>query len=146
MRKRTVVSRAAALVGGGALLLAGVALLVLPGPGLLLVLAGLLVLSRQFPVFGRYVDPVRERALRAAEDSVSSPLRLAASVLAGAGFLAAGLTWGLRPGLPFGGWATGTGLFLSGLVLLALLAWSHRRARSARLAAVSADVSHMHTP
>ncbi len=146
MRKGNAVSRAAALVGGGALLLTGVALLVLPGPGLLLVLAGLLVLSRQFPVFGRYVDPVRARALRAAEDSVSSPLRLAASVLAGAGLLAAGLTWGLRPRLPFGGWATGGGLVLSGLVLLALLAWSHRRARPSRPAASRADTSPTHTP
>ncbi|MGW4550300.1 PGPGW domain-containing protein [Streptomyces violaceorubidus] len=134
MHKSNAVRRAAALVGGGALLLTGVALLVLPGPGLLLVLAGLVVLSRQFPVFARYVDPVRERALRAAEDSVSSPLRIAASVLAGAGLLAAGLTWGLRPRLPFGGWATGAGLLLSGVVLLALLVWSHRRAR------------HPHTP
>ncbi|MGW0149243.1 PGPGW domain-containing protein [Streptomyces sp. NPDC003333] len=134
MLKGGAVRRATALVTGGALLLTGVALLVLPGPGLLLVLAGLLALSREFPGVRRYVDPVRDRALRAADDSVASPLRLAASVLAGAGLLAAGVTWGLRPRLPFGGWATGSGLILSGLVLLGLLLWSLDRARQARRA------------
>jgi hypothetical protein len=119
--------RAAVLVAGGALLVIGIALLVLPGPGLLLVLAGLLVLSSEFPALARYVDPVRVRAMRAAEESVSSPLRIAGSALAAAALLAAGVVWGLVPGLPFGGWATGSGLILSGVVLAALLVWSHRR-------------------
>ncbi|WP_399896120.1 PGPGW domain-containing protein [Streptomyces sp. BBFR51] len=129
MSKGNAVSRAAAIVAGGALLLAGVALLVLPGPGLLLVLAGLLVLSRPFPSLTRYVDPVQRRALRAAADSVSSPLRIAASVLTGAALMTAGLVWGFEPRLPFGGWATGAGLILSSLILLALLAWSYRGSR-----------------
>jgi hypothetical protein len=47
---------------------------VLPGPGLLLVLAGLIVLAAEFPALERYVDPVRDPAMKAAEDSVSSPL------------------------------------------------------------------------
>lgn len=121
------VKRAAVLVGGGALLVIGIALLVLPGPGLLLVLAGLLVLSSEFPAVARYVDPVRVRAMRAAEESVSSPLRIAASALAAAALAAAGVIWGLLPDLPFGGWATGSGLILSGLILAALLVWSHRQ-------------------
>ncbi|MFE7752188.1 PGPGW domain-containing protein [Streptomyces sp. NPDC057428] len=129
MSKGNAVSRAAALVGGGALLLTGLALLVLPGPGLLLVLAGLLVLSRQFPSLTRYVDPVQGRALRAAADSVASPLRIAASVLTGLALLAAGLVWGLEPRLPFGGWPTGVGLIVSSLVLFALLVWSYRESR-----------------
>ncbi|MGW5568143.1 PGPGW domain-containing protein [Streptomyces tendae] len=124
-------SRAVALIAGGALLVVGAALLVLPGPGLLLVLAGLVVLSRQFPSVDRYVEPVRRRALGAAEDSVSSPLKLAGSVLTGAALLAAGLVWGLRPSLPFGGWASGTGLIVSSAVVFALLVWSWRRVRSA---------------
>ncbi|MFI9219343.1 PGPGW domain-containing protein [Streptomyces werraensis] len=131
MRKNNAVNRAAAVLAGGVLLLTGVVLLVLPGPGLLLVLAGLVVLSRQFPAVGRYVDPVRDRALRAAADSVASPLRLAGSVLAGTGLLAAGAVWGFVPALPFGGWATGTGLILSGGILLSLLVWSRHRLRTA---------------
>ncbi|WP_308408683.1 PGPGW domain-containing protein [Streptomyces sp. AC627_RSS907] len=126
------VGRVAALVAGTALLLLGAALLVLPGPGLLLVLAGLLVLADQFPALARYVGPVRERAMRAAEESVSSPLRLAASLLTAAALLAAGVVWGVVPGLPYGGWATASGLVLSGFALLALLVWSRRRVGSRR--------------
>lgn len=47
---------------GGALVIVGVVLLVLPGPGLLLVLAGLLVLASEFPALRRFVGPVRTRA------------------------------------------------------------------------------------
>ena len=72
--------RIAALVGGGLLLVIGVALLVLPGPGLLLVLAGLIILANEFPSVDKYVDPVEKRAMQAMEESVASPLRIAASV------------------------------------------------------------------
>ncbi|QFZ19034.1 PGPGW domain-containing protein [Saccharothrix syringae] len=123
------VKRVAVLVAGGLLLVVGVALLVLPGPGLLLVLAGLLVLASEFPALERYVDPVRDRAMKAAEDSVASPLRIAGSVAAGLLLIAAGVVWGVVDSLPMSGWSTGSSLVLSGLVLLALLVWSYRRTR-----------------
>ncbi len=128
------VRRATFAVCGAVVLLVGVALLVLPGPGLLLVLAGLLILASEFPTLERYVDPVRDRAMKAAEDSVSSPLRIAGSVLAGLGLFAAGVLWGLGipSWLPFAGWSTGSSLILSGVVLFALLWWSYRRVRSRR--------------
>jgi hypothetical protein len=122
------------LIAGGILLLVGIALLVLPGPGLLLVLAGLLVLASEFPVVEKYVDPIRDRAMKAAEDSVSSPLRIAGSVLAGLCLLAAGVVWWLVPGLPLGGWSTGSSLILSGIILFALLIWSYKRVHDRRTA------------
>ncbi len=134
MAKSNPAKRAAVLVGGGLILLVGIALLVLPGPGLLLVLAGLLVLSNEFPTVDRYIEPVQERAMKAAEDSVSSPLRLTGSILAGLGLLAAGVVWGLFRSLPLGGWPTGSSLILSGVVLLALLVYSYRRVRARRSA------------
>ncbi|HYH31779.1 MAG TPA: PGPGW domain-containing protein [Pseudonocardia sp.] len=115
------------LLLGGVLLLAGVALLVLPGPGLLLVLSGLILLSHAIPAVRRFVDPMRQRALAAAEESVSSPLRIALSVLTGLALIVAGVVWGLVPTLPLGGWATGSSLILSGFVLLGLLVFSYRR-------------------
>lgn len=127
--------RIAALVAGGLVLLVGIALLVLPGPGLLLVLAGLLILANEFPAVEKYVDPVQDRAMKAAEDSVSSPLRIAGSVLAGLALIAAGAVWGLFPNLPLGGWPTGSSLMLSGVVLLALLVYSYRRVQVRRAAA-----------
>jgi hypothetical protein len=117
---------------GVTLLVVGVALLVLPGPGLLLVLSGLITLSRVFPRLERFVAPVREQAMKAAEDSVSSRWRLAGSVLAGLALIAAGIVWGLVPDLPFSGWATGSSVILSGLILFALLFYSHRQVRRRR--------------
>jgi len=121
-------------VVGAVLLVVGVILLVLPGPGMLLVLAGLITLATEFPAVERFVDPVRDRALKAAEDSVSSPLRIAGSVLAGLLLIAAGVVWGIEPWLPFAGWSTGSGLILSGVILLTLLAWSHRRVNARKAA------------
>ena len=124
--------RVAALIGGGLLLVIGVVLLVLPGPGLLLVLGGLLILANQFPSINKYVDPVEKRALHAMQESISSPLRIAGSVLAGLALIAAGIVWGLNKQLWLGGWATGSSLILSGVVLLVLLGYSHRRAKAER--------------
>ena len=119
-------------IGGGLLLIAGVALLVLPGPGLLLVLGGLIVLANAFPSVQRYVAPVRKRAMQAAEESVSSPLRIVFSAGTGLVLIAAGIVWGLKPDLPLGGWATGASLILSGIILLALLVVSYRRVKQGR--------------
>lgn len=124
--------RVTVLIAGGALVLVGIVLLVLPGPGLLLVLGGLLVLSSEFPAVDRYIDPIQHRAMKAAEDSVSSPLRLACSVLGGVALIVAGVVWGLVKTLPLGGWPTGSSLILSGLVLLGLLVFSYRRVQRHR--------------
>ncbi len=115
---------------GAVLLVVGVALLVLPGPGLLLVLAGLLVLASEFPALERHVEPVRARAMKAAEDSVASALRIAGTALFGLGLIGAGVAWALIPDLPLGGWSTGSSLILSGLIVLGLLIWSYRRVHS----------------
>ncbi|RKN04395.1 PGPGW domain-containing protein [Streptomyces radicis] len=121
--------RALVLAVGGVLLLVGAALLVLPGPGLLLILAGLVVLASEFPGLARYVEMVEARAMRAAEDSVSSPWRLAGSALVALALIAGGIMWGLLPDLPFSNWSTGSGLIASGVILAGLLYWSHRRMR-----------------
>ncbi|CAM5419691.1 hypothetical protein STENM327S_03314 [Streptomyces tendae] len=58
------IRRTAVGVLGAVLLLIGVALLVLPGPGLLLVFAGVVLLARAVPALDRFVAPVRVRAMR----------------------------------------------------------------------------------
>lgn len=128
------VKSATLAVVGGVVLLIGIALLVLPGPGLLLVFAGLWLLASEFPALERHLDPVQDRAMKAAEASVSSPLRLAGSILCGLGLIAAGILWGLRvfPWLPLPGWSTGSSLILSGIVLLVLLGWSYRKVAARR--------------
>ena len=50
-------------VVGWLLLLVGIAALVLPGPGLLLMFAGLAVLSQQYAWAERWVDPIQYLSL-----------------------------------------------------------------------------------
>ena len=125
------VRRVLIAVAGGLLTAIGVVLLVLPGPGLLLVLAGLLVLAAEFPALSRYVAPVRARAMKTAADSVASPWRIAMTVAGGAALIAVGVVWGTQRWLPFSGWSAGSSLILSGLIVFALLIWSYRRLRPA---------------
>jgi hypothetical protein len=125
--KRLVVS-----VVGVVLVGIGVLLLVLPGPGLLVVLAGLIILASEFPALERHVDPVRTRALQAAEGSVSSPLRIAGSIAGGMALIGAGIVWGIEGSLPLAGWSSGASLILSGLIVLVLLGWSYRRTQRFR--------------
>ena len=116
-------------VAGLALCVAGVGLLILPGPGLLLLLGGLVLMANEYPWARRMTAPVRRQAMRSAAQSVASPLRISATALCGLALVAAGVAWILVPSLPFGGVATGSSLIVSGIVLLALLIYSYRRFR-----------------
>lgn len=110
---------------GWALVVLGTAALVLPGPGLLLLLAGLVMLSQEYAWAARRVEPVRSKAFDVARASVSSYWRIAASVLGAVTLIAIGIVWWLDPripeigpvgpGLPLGGWTTGSGIVISGL-------------------------------
>ena len=112
-------------VGGGLLVVVGVALLVLPGPGLVLVAAGLALLSSQYEWARRLLRPVQVRAADVARLSVTSRWRLAGSLLCAAGLLAAGILVLVLP-LP-GGVGTAVSLMFSGLILVALIVYSRRR-------------------
>lgn len=142
MMDGTTVRRSAVAVAGLSLCVVGVALLVLPGPGLLLVLGGLVLLGGEFRWARRLMNPVRRSAMAVAEASVSSPLRIAGSVVAGVVLIAAGIAWLLIPSLPFGGAATGWGTMLGGLLLLGLLIYSAERFRRGRRKAGWVRPSH----
>jgi uncharacterized protein (TIGR02611 family) len=94
-----VIRRAAIVVGGFALLLAGAALLVLPGPGLPLVAAGLALLSLEYRWARRLREWVLRRAERVAPASRGRRIALGAAATAGAaGTSAAAAVYGI-PGL-----------------------------------------------
>ncbi|MGI8614299.1 MAG: PGPGW domain-containing protein [Nocardioidaceae bacterium] len=126
-------------VAGWLLVLAGIAALALPGPGLLLLLAGLVILSQEYDWAGRRVEPVKERAFEAAAAGVRTWPRVVLSALGALAVVAVGVVWWLDPviptvwiigpRLPLGGWSTGLGVVVSGLAALALLAYSMRRFR-----------------
>jgi hypothetical protein len=133
---------------GWVLVLVGIAALVLPGPGLLLLLAGLIVLSQEYDWAERRVEPVKKKAFDVAQAGVSTYPRILLSLLGALGLIALGVVWWdspeipeigpVGPSLPFGGWATGSTLILSGLIALGLLVYSvkrwQREARAARKA------------
>lgn len=54
-------TRIARIVGGSALVLAGVFMLVLPGPGIITIVAGLALLSKEVTWAERLADKVRAR-------------------------------------------------------------------------------------
>lgn len=123
---------------GWVLLLAGVAAIVLPGPGLLLMAAGLAVLSQQYTWAERLLDPVLLRALRAAAEGVETWPRIIMSTLGALGLGAFGGLWIIKPDVPswwpiddkwwlVGGPWTGVTLVLSSFIALGLLVYSYRR-------------------
>jgi len=130
--------RIAIEVGGWALLLAGVAALVLPGPGLLLIFAGVAVLSQQYEWAEKRLDPIKYRALKGAAESVETWVRIIFSSLVAVALLIAGVIWIWSPDVPGwwplreswwlpGGIATGITQIASGLFAFVLLGWSYRR-------------------
>lgn len=150
---RDPVRRVVVGVAGGVLTLVGVVLFPLPGPGLLLILVGLLLLAREFPWAERRVEQVRHRAVLGAARGVTTRSRAAWSVLVTSALAASGLLWVWAPAqpawwvlppwtwLPGGLWA-GISQLLSGLVTLGLVLWAYRRfhGRPEEVAALADDL------
>jgi len=125
---------------GWLLMAAGVAALVLPGPGLLLLALGLWVLARNYRWADRLLDPVKRAAYRGAAAGVTTWPRIIMSTLLALALIGLGVVWGIRPSPPgwwpldpkwwlLGGWGTGAFLIASGLLALGLLGWSMKNFR-----------------
>jgi hypothetical protein len=85
---------------GWLLVVAGIAAMVLPGPGLLMLFGGLVVLSRQYAWARRYVEPVRLRALRGAAEGVETWPRIILSTLGALSIAAVGIVFLISPPAP----------------------------------------------
>jgi hypothetical protein len=125
---------------GWGLVVAGIAALVLPGPGLLAIFAGLVILSQQYEWAERRVEPVKKKALGGASDSVQTWPRIVVATLCAMAIVAFGVVWLMQPPAPswwpvdekwwlFGGWPPGITLVLSGLFAVGMIAYSYRRFR-----------------
>lgn len=125
---------------GWTLVVLGVAALVLPGPGLLMVAAGLAVLSQQYHWARRYLLPLKANAYHAAALGVKTIPRIAASCASALIIMSLGVVWILQPGVPawwfledrwwlFGGAGTGVSLIGSSIIALVLIVYSVRRFR-----------------
>ena len=134
--------RAAKRVGleivGWLLVVGGIAALILPGPGLLMLFGGLAVLSQQYDWAAKRLDPVKFRALKGAAQSVENVPRILASVVGVLLLVAAGILWIVGPPAPGwwalpeawwlpGGVATATTQLASAVIAAALIVYSYRR-------------------
>jgi hypothetical protein len=133
------VKKTLTFAAGWALVVAGLAALVLPGPGLLLLLCGIVLLATEYTWAQKWIDPLERRAVALAHKNVQTPLSIALSALGACALLTVGIIWGLDPSipefwifgpkLPFGGWGVGTTVTFSGVLAIGLLIYAVKRYR-----------------
>ena len=120
---------------GWILVVVGIAALVLPGPGLLALFAGVALLATRYTWAERRLEPVKKRALDAAADSVKTKPRVVMSTAGVLWLIGLGVVWGWQPGVPDwwpladrwwlpGGWTTAGSLIVSGVIAGAMVVYS----------------------
>jgi hypothetical protein len=122
---------------GWTLVAVGLALLVLPGPGMLALVAGVALLAPHYAWARRILDPLHDRAVEAAKKGVSTKRSVLVGVASVLWLLGIGTVWLLAPPIPEfslwgwdigprlpGGSAAGIGMITSGIAGGALLAYS----------------------
>ena len=125
-------------VAGWLIVLVGIAAIPLPGPGWMLLYAGVKVLSSEFAWAERWLDPIELRALRGAAEAVETVPRLVMSGIFAVGIGVFGVLWIVGTDVPgwwpvdddwwlAGGRWTGITLLVSCVLAVALLAYSYRR-------------------
>lgn len=124
-----LLKRSAITILGVGLLVVGVVLMVLPGPGILLIVGGLAVLATEYVWAQRLLKRARASAEQVQEAAVASPVRTAGSVVFALGMVAVGIamlvvpdvSWPVYDALLDGVWqrVTGSILVIMGLVLCA---------------------------
>lgn len=123
---------------GWVLLVAGIAAIFLPGPGLLGIFAGLALLSQRYDWAERRVEPVRLRALKGAAEGVETWPRIIMSTTGALLLGAFGVLWIWSPPAPGwwglndswwlpGGIWTGVTQVASAVIAIALIVYSYRR-------------------
>ena len=117
---------------GIAVLCVGVVLLVLPGPGFLVIALGFFVLATEYDWARRRFDAARHKAADLADQAAANKLSSAFTIVFALGMMAAGVIWGTVSALPFSSWWTGGTLIGSGLIVLITILVSLRQARRAK--------------
>lgn len=120
------IRRGAVTLIGLTVVAVGVALLVLPGPGFLVISAGFAVLATEYQWARRALDRSRDRALQAAEQATQYWWSSALTIATGVGMLALGIALVAVERLPFSGLATGISLIVGALALLATAVYAIR--------------------
>lgn len=136
-------------VVGWFLVVAGIILIPFPGPGTLVLVSGMALLSRHYVWAQRLLDPLERRAVEAARFGVATWPRILVSLLGVAWLVTLGAIWwiapeipefdvwgvGFGPELPAAGRVTAVGLWTSAAAALGLLIYSIRKWREPHPAA-----------
>ncbi len=134
---------------GWILVVAGIILIPFPGPGTLVLVSGMALLSQHYVWAQRLLDPLERKAVEAAKFGVATWPRIVVSLLGVLWLVTLGTVWwiapeipefdvlgiGFGPELPAAGWVTAIGLYSSAVVALALLVYSVKRWREPRATA-----------
>ena len=125
-RRRTVLlaRKIAIALGGSLVLAAGIVMIPLPGPGWLVVVLGLYILSFEFAWAERLLDRIKDKVIDAAHLAAANKWGTAISVLSALGIIAAGFVWALWEDLPYSSWLTGMVLSASGVIALFTIGWA----------------------
>jgi uncharacterized protein (TIGR02611 family) len=131
---------------GWTLVPVGIVLMPLPGPGMIIVVAGVALLSRNYVWAQKLLEPLERRAVEAARYGVATWPRIALGFLGGLWLTVLGVVWwidptipefevlsvGFGPRLPAHGWATALGLWASAAAAWGVLGYSIVRWRQPR--------------
>jgi uncharacterized protein (TIGR02611 family) len=85
---------------GWTIVVVGIILMPLPGPGMLIVASGLAVLSRNYVWAQKLLEPIERKATEAAKFSVATWPRVFLSFLGGVWLAALGVIWWVSPKIP----------------------------------------------
>src|ERR1700712_4217061 len=124
-----MVKKAVVAVLGIALLLIGIALLVLPGPGFLLIAGALALLATQFDWATKPLDYAKDKAEIGIQEVASSKWRTVFAVLCALVLVAIGIADLAGVDVPWVNRISAVLLILSGLFLVGTMLYAIRRAR-----------------
>ena len=116
-----LLKRFAVTIVGVALLVLGAAMMVLPGPGILVIVGGLALLATEYVWARKMLKTAQAQAEKVQEAAVASPVRTAGTVVFGVGLLGLGLAMVFfrDVDLPFWSAVTGGIMAVTALILLA---------------------------
>jgi uncharacterized protein (TIGR02611 family) len=85
--------RIAVTIAGFTVLLAGLVMMVTPGPGILGIIAGLAILATEYAWAEHMLDKAKQKAGQAAKVATASPLRVVLAITATVAGITAAVLW-----------------------------------------------------